>query len=462
MGKLNKDNLRKTFYYLKKNGWKNTIYAVRERLEKKDTDSYTYVAPSEKDLESQRTRQWENPVTFSILVPLYRTAKVHFKEMVESVLAQTYPYLELILLDAGGEAYEQELKEKGEDILKEVVASYADERVIYHKLTENKGIAENTNEGLNYASGDYIVLLDHDDLLTADALYEMAQAIEERKKTTVAPMMLYSDEDKCDGEAKRFYEPHYKLDFNLDLLLTNNYICHLTAVKTELFRELMLRGEYNGAQDFDLVLRVAGRYQEQPQAIVHIPKILYHWRCHNDSTAVNPASKWYAYEAGKRAVEDFVEKQGWKAKVEHVKHLGFYRVNYEDSIFHQRPEVGAFGGSLLGAAGKIVGGLMDSDGEVIYAGLRHGFSGYMNRAALVQRAQVLDVRCIKVNPACEGIVEQIRIEFGMSKEEWEQLSSLEKKVDVRAVSMRLSESLKEAGYILVWDPCWEQLYGGLS
>ena len=161
MGKLNKDNFKKTIYYLKKNGWKNTLCAVRERLEKKDTDSYTYVAPSKEELQSQKNRSWENPVTFSILVPLYRTAKVHFREMVESVLRQTYPYLQLILLDAGGEAYEQELKAMGEKTLEEEVTSYGDERVIYHKLTENKGIAENTNAGLALADGDYILLLDH-------------------------------------------------------------------------------------------------------------------------------------------------------------------------------------------------------------------------------------------------------------------------------------------------------------
>ncbi len=456
MGKLNKDNLRKTYYYLKKNGWKNTIYAVRERLEKKDTDSYTYVAPSEKELQDQRLRTWENPLTFSILVPLYRTGTGYFTEMVESVLAQTYPYFELILLDAGGEGYEQELKQAGHPTLQELTVGYGDGRVIYHKLAENQGIAENTNAGLELATGDYIVLLDHDDLLTADALYEMAAAIERKTKSGVEPLMLYSDEDKCDGEAKRFYEPHYKLDFNLDLLLTNNYICHLTVIKTALFRELKLRGAYNGAQDFDLVLRVAAQGMGQQERVVHVAKILYHWRCHTDSTAANPASKMYAYEAGKRAVEDFVAKQGWNARVEHLKHLGFYRITYQGEIFQQRPQVGAVGGSILGAAGKLVGGLRDSHGRVVYAGLKHGFSGYMNRAALVQQAPVLDVRCIRVNPACSSIVEQVRNEFGMSQKQWEALCQPDTTVDVKEISIRLSEALKEAGYVLIWDPWWER------
>ena len=294
MGKLSKDNFRKTIYYLQKNGLKNTLYAVAERLQKKETDAYTYEAPEESVLKAQRERSWEKPVTFSILVPLYHTPVNYFKEMVESVLGQTYPYFQLVLLDASkekaaaiieGEAEGNSAKQAQTEgtqtvTLAELAASYGDERICYYKLAANKGIAENTNAGIEYATGDYIALLDHDDLLTADALYEMATAIEDGKKRRIELQMLYSDEDKCDGEAQKFYEPHWKLDFNLDLLLTNNYICHFTAIKAELFKELQLRGEYNGAQDFDLVLRVAGRFMNKPEVICHIPKILYHWRCH--------------------------------------------------------------------------------------------------------------------------------------------------------------------------------------
>lgn len=472
MGKLNVDNLRKTLYYLKKNGLKNTMYAVAERMQKQETDSYTYEAPREAVLKAQREVVWEHPVTFSILVPLYHTPEVYFKEMVESVLKQTYPYFQLILLDAGaGEAGKKKSsessveKEKTETAapLEILAEGYQDMRICYRKLTRNQGIAENTNAGLMYATGEYIALLDHDDVLTADALFEFARAIEEGKKRGVELQLLYSDEDKCDGDGESFYEPHYKLDFNLDLLLTNNYICHFTAVKSEVFKELELRGEYNGAQDFDLVLRVAGKFMDTPQAIYHVPRVLYHWRCHRDSTAANPASKTYAYEAGKRAVESFVTERGWKAKVEHLKHLGFYRVEYEggkDAIFVQRPKVGAVGGSLLGARGKIVGGLRTADGAIVYEGLQHGFSGYMNRAALVQQAQVLDVRCMQVNPACEGILEQCLKEFGLTKAEYQQLFLPRQDVDITGLSIRLSEALREAGYVLIWEPWWELLYNG--
>lgn len=448
MGKLSKDNLRKTIYYLKKNGLKNTLYAIAERMQKQDTDSYVYVAPSEEELNRQREKKWESPVKFSILVPLYHTPLDYFKEMIESVLVQTYPYFQLILLDAGGET----------SILESIAGVYKDERICYHKLDENKGIAENTNAGLLYATGEYIALLDHDDVLTADALYEFAVAIEKAKEQGVELRMLYSDEDKCDGDGAAFYEPHFKLDFNLDLLLTNNYICHFTAVRTEVFKELQLRGEYNGAQDFDLVLRVAGKFMDRAQVIYHVPKVLYHWRCHRNSTAANPSSKMYAYEAGKRAVEAFAAERGWKVTVEHTKHLGFYRVWYEDgrdAIFKERPEVGALGGSLLGAKKRIVGGLRTAEGTIVYEGLRSGFSGYMNRASLVQQAEVLDIRCMRVNPECQEILEQCLQEFGVTMMQYLGAELPLQNADITRLSITLSKSLREAGYVLVWDPRWE-------
>lgn len=430
VGKLSKDNLRKTIYYLKKNGIKNTFYAMTERLQKKDTDSYCYEEPAEAVLKLQRERLWVAPVTFSILVPLYHTPEKYLRDLLDSVRNQTYPFYQLVLLDAGG-------KEEFCQVARALVAECADERIQYYKLDENKGIAENTNVGLEYAIGEYIALLDHDDLLTQDALYEMANAVAQAAEENVELQMIYSDEDKCDGDAKHFYEPHFKKDFDMELLLTNNYICHFTAIKSELFRMLKLRGEYNGAQDFDLVLRVAEQCENPKEQVYHVPKVLYHWRCHTASTAANPASKSYAYEAGKRAVEAFAAKRGWKVSVEHLKHLGFYRAEYEQDIFVQRPEIGAVGGSIIDKHGKIVGGLMDKQGKVVYAGLRRGFSGYMNRAALTQEAELLDIRCMRINPACEGLLEQ----------------SLQES-DLIQCSKQVCDTLKDAGYKLIWDPQW--------
>lgn len=436
MGKLNKDNLRKTIYYLKKNGLKNTMYAMAERLQKKDTDSYTYEQPSEEVLKTQREKLWKAPVTFSILVPVFHTPKQYMQELLDSVKAQTYPFFQLVLLDAGE-------KQECREVIEKLVTECNDERIQYYRLSENVGIAENTNVGLEYATGEYIALLDHDDLLTPDALYEMAKAVEEAKEQNLELVMLYSDEDKCDGEGKQYYEPHFKKDFDRELLLTNNYICHFTAVKTEVFRELKLRGEYNGAQDFDLVLRVAEKCKESSDAIYHIPKVLYHWRCHDTSTAANPASKMYAYEAGRRAVEDCIGTRGIKARVEHLKHLGFYKVVYEEDLFTVRPEIGAIGGSILDKRSKIVSGLQDTQGKVIYEGLRKGFSGYMNRAALVQEAEVLDIRLMRINPACENLVTPYLSDWrGKSEEE------------IKETSRKVCMTLREAGYALLWDPEW--------
>lgn len=429
MGKLNMDNLRKTIYYLKKNGIRNTFYAMSERLQKSETDSYTYEEPPEEILRKQRETIWKEPVVFSILVPVYHTPEQYLKELLESVQNQTYPFYQLLLLDAGE-------REACSENTRNMADFCADERIQYYKLHQNIGIAENTNVGLEYATGDYVALLDHDDLLTKDALYEMANAVAQARQKGIELQMLYSDEDKCDGEAKCFYEPHYKKDFDEELLLTNNYICHFTAVKAELFRKLKLRGEYNGAQDFDLVLRVAGECEKPKDQICHIPKVLYHWRCHISSTAANPASKNYAYEAGKRAVEAYTSEQGWKVKVEHLKHLGFYKVIYEEDIFTQRPDIGAVGGSLMRKK-KITGGLMDGQGKVVYEGLRMGFSGYMNRAALVQEAEMLDVRCMRINPACEKLVRE----------------SLEQ-TDINKRNQEVCKVLKDAGYKLIWDPAW--------
>ncbi len=469
MGKLNKDNLKKAYYYFQKNGLKNTLYAVRERLQKREADDYTYVPVADEELTRQREKVWEKPVTFSIVVPVYHTPEKYFREMVESVLGQTYPYLQLILVDAGAEdAVETKAQSVGDDMtlvvkknnIPDFLKKYSgDKRICYLPLETNAGIAENTNVGIDVATGDYIALLDHDDVLTPDALYEMAERLETERSRGNELQMIFSDEDKCDSNGNRFYEPHFKLDFNLDLLLTNNYICHFTAVKAELMKELKLRGEFNGAQDFDLVLRVAERLYEEPQKIAHVEKVLYHWRCHEASTAANPASKRYAYEAGKRAVEEFVRSRGWKAQVVHLKHLGFYRVEYEEDIFKIRPEAGAVGGRILDKNKKLCGGMMSAEGVVFAQGLPDGFSGYVNRAALVQQAQSLDLRAFRLNPACKELFEQVLGIPYVGKEtgETEQFDCSDMDaLCIKEYSLKISKALREKGYCLIWDPQWSE------
>lgn len=443
MGKLNIHNLKKTISYLKRNGLRETLVTVREHFSRGVRENYRYTPPAEEALKEQRSRRFARPVTFSVVVPAYHTPERYYREMIESVLAQTYPHWQLVIGDAG----------EGEE-LERLASAYGDERICYRRLSGNRGIADNTNETLQWVQGEYTALLDHDDVLTPDALYEMALAVEQGELGGTRPGMLYSDEDKCDENGLTFYEPNIKPDFNLDLLLTNNYICHLLAMETKLMRQLGFRAAYEGAQDHDLALRAAAGLWRVPGAIVHIPRVLYHWRCHSASTAANPESKLYAYEAGVKASQDFVYSQGWKAKVSMTQHMGFSRTEYDPPLLAQRREAGAVGGRVLGRARRIVGGMMNEAGEVQYAGLKDGYSGYLNRAILVQQAQALDLRCIRVSGQCGELFKRVT---GLDYKEdgadglydWRALPA---GYDYAGMGLKLSLALREAGYVLIWDP----------
>ena len=197
-------NLKKTYYYLKKNGIADTYYAVKERLYARTSPlymaGYTYVPVSEDELKKQRETEFDKNYKFSILVPMYETNPEFAKAMIDSVLNQTYSNWELILADASKS-----------EVVKNLVCEYdKDSRIRYVRIAENKGISENTNEALQYATGEYVGLLDHDDLLTPDALYEMAVTLQNANEQGKEAAFVYSDEDKCNTEAKIYYEPHVK------------------------------------------------------------------------------------------------------------------------------------------------------------------------------------------------------------------------------------------------------------
>ncbi len=270
--------------------------------------------PSLEELKRQRAESEGKSRRFSVLVPVYRTPEKFLREMIESVLNQSYGNLELCLADGSG----------GDDTAGQIIRGYMrrDSRVKYRALEVNGGISENTNAALEMAGGDFVCLLDHDDLLAPDALYELNRMLERHPGMDV----VYTDEDKVDFEGGKHFQPHFKPDFNLDLLRSNNYICHLFCVR----RTLAQRAggfcrEYDGAQDYDFILRCA----ELAEEIGHVARILYHWRCHAASTAANPGSKQYAYEAGRRAVRDHLKRCGVKALVKSTDNPGFYRVRYE-------------------------------------------------------------------------------------------------------------------------------------
>lgn len=415
------DGIRKTFRYAKRNGWKSAFYAAAERCAQLK-ERYAYEPPSDTELAAQRTHMWESTPKISILVPAYETKETFLSALIESVRAQTYSNWELIIADAGA----------GDGVMRTVQPFIReDARINYHRLGENKGISDNTNAGLAFVGGAYTLLLDHDDLLTPNAVYEMVYAAQKVPDGG----LFYSDEDKCDETAGQFYAPHYKLEFDLDLFLTNNYICHLAMIRTDLLKKLRLRADYDGAQDYDLFLRIAAAGEK----IVHVPKVLYHWRSHEQSTADHPESKRYAYEAGKRALNDFYRAAGWAAHAEEDSHVGFYRTVYEEPVFAVRPEVGAAGGVVI-RRGRVAGGAMEADGTLRYGGLREKYSGYMNRAVLSQGVPALDLRCMEVRDEFRELYEEY-----MARMDGTQESAVRE-------SLAFCRAVRERGGLLIYSP----------
>ena len=315
--RLSPYNIKKGLLYMKHFGPKEFWIRLTERFQADNVDYeewYKNHKPTMEELQRQREAKFDYEPMISILVPVYNTPEEFLKQMIQSVRKQTYDNWELCIANANP------ANETVAEILR--ISSTKDERIKVKAVPENEGIAQNTNAALAIATGDYIGLLDHDDLLTPDALYEVVKAINENDR----PQVLYSDEDKVTMDLSEHFQPHMKPDYNEDLLRSNNYITHFFVADRMLVEEVGGEdGEYNGAQDYDLILKCT----ERAKGIAHIPRILYHWRVHKASTADNPASKMYAFDAGKRAIEDHLKRCGEIGKVSHEKDLGFYRVKYQ-------------------------------------------------------------------------------------------------------------------------------------
>lgn len=362
-------NVVKTLNYIKKNGIKKGYYAVRERLELKKCPPYVFEPITEEERLSQIEEVMEIKTRFSLLVPAFETKPEYMTALIDSVRAQTYSRWELVIADASVT-----------DVVKSVVEHYADNRIKYIRLKCNLGISDNTNAGLSFCTGEYTGLLDHDDILTPDALYRMVMRITKAKGTEKVPELLYSDEDKTNGDNTAFFEPNIKPKFNLDLILSNNYICHFLVLRTELLKSLGFRKEFDGAQDHDLILRAVSALEQKYgdacyEYIYHEPRVLYHWRCHELSTAANPKSKEYAYVAGRRAVADYISRSGFKAVVEDRPHMGFFYVKYMPNIFNNRCNVAAVGGRVVDKKGKVIDGVYDEEMNLMFKGQNYHYSG---------------------------------------------------------------------------------------
>ena len=314
--KLSLYTIRKGFRYMKHYGPKEFWIRLHERFEPEEVPYgpwYRAYIPTEETLETQRKQKFDYSPLISIAVPAYQTPVEFLRQMIESLIVQTYSNWELCIVNASPDNEE----------MQKVLAEYSagDSRVRFCNLKENLGIAENTNRAFAMTKGEFVGLLDHDDLLAPNALYEIVKILQDHPQADA----LYTDEDKVTTELDEHFQPHLKPDFNLDLLRSNNYICHFFVVRKSIVEKAGgFRKEFDGAQDYDFIFRCT----ENAGEVLHVSEILYHWRTHKASTADNPASKMYAFEAGKRAIEAHLERTGTKGEVSHTQDLGFYRVKY--------------------------------------------------------------------------------------------------------------------------------------
>lgn len=254
--------------------------------------------PSPEEAKRQQETKFQRMVKCSILVPLWNTPLNYLEEMIGSVQAQTYQNWELCLAD-GSDQEHNEVEERCQAYAKD------DPRIVYKRLAKNEGIAGNTNQCFAMATGEYIGLFDHDDVLHPSALYEYIKVINEQGAD-----YIYCDETTFKGDSiNNMITLHFKPDFAIDNLRANNYICHFSVFSRELLEGTELfRSGFDGSQDHDMILRLTANAKK----VVHVPKLLYYWRSHKNSTASDISAKPYAIAAAKGAVADHLAKCGFR------------------------------------------------------------------------------------------------------------------------------------------------------
>lgn len=275
--------------------------------------------PSPEQAKRERETVFPRMVTFSILVPLYNTPKNFLTQMIDSVMNQTYENWQLCLADGS----DPEHGFVGE-ICREYVAK-ANGRIVYKKLEKNEGIAGNTNACLTLATGEYIGLFDHDDILHPSVLFEYAKAINEQGAD-----YIYCDETTFKGDdINRMLTMHFKPDYAPDNLRANNYICHFSVFSRELLDgNELFRPQFDGSQDHDMILRLT----DNAKKIVHVPRLMYYWRSHAGSVASGIDAKPYAIAAAKGAVSEHLKKHGYE-------HFQITSTRAFETIFRIRYEI---------------------------------------------------------------------------------------------------------------------------
>lgn len=308
-------------------------YKKREHAAMKQFGTASFPTPEQAALE--RETVFDRPVRISILVPLYNTPDVFLREMLDSVLAQTYENWELCLADGSdaehmyvGEVCREYIeKDKGYLAARENMTNVSEKpesRIVYRKLAKNGGIAENTNACYEMAAGEYVGLFDHDDILHPSALFAYVRAINGQGAD-----YLYCDETTFkSGDINRMLTMHFKPDYAPDNLRANNYICHFSVFAKSLMEGTELfRTKFNGSQDHDMILRLTDRAQK----IVHIPRLLYYWRSHEGSVASGIDAKPYAIQAAKGAVAEHLKAHGFENfKIESTRAFEtIFRIRYQ-------------------------------------------------------------------------------------------------------------------------------------
>ena len=321
--RLNKENVKKGFEYIRRNGVSRFWTLAKAKAfpaGKSYKEWYEEHCPTKEELMRQREVEFSVQPLISIVVPTYQTPIPFLKDMIDSVRKQSYEKWELCIADGSLNGDENDTKVIR---VREELNRYSmeDKRIKVVYLEENQGIAENTNQALALATGEYIGLFDHDDMLTPDALYEIVKAINDYDYD-----VLYTDEDKISEDSHNYKKPVFKPDYSPELLCANNYITHFFVAKKSIVDRLGgFRKEYDGSQDYDFIFRCV----ELAKKVGHVSKVLYHWRMHGGSVAGNPTSKMYAYDAGKKAIQSHYERVGIQANVEHMERLGLYHTEYK-------------------------------------------------------------------------------------------------------------------------------------
>ena len=398
--------------------------------------AYRYEEPAPGTVFSQRAQyerlhQGESPSeVFSGDIELRRAAKVpaftvimavseprpdRFEDSMISVLSQTWAGFEFIVADCGMKS-----------ALGNVLADYDDDRIRHFRMQGMANVSDALNSAALHAAGDYIVFLDYGDLLATDALFETALTI-----MATGAEILYSDEDCCDSAMRKFSAPYIKPDFNKDYLFASPYITHMLVIRRELFLALRFRSRFDGARDYDLILRAP------KSGICHIPRVLYHVRR-------LPERKSASGDA-RAALENYFSVRGLRARVTQEGSSAFLHVDYLPDIFTVRKEIGVIGGKVLDRRRRIIGGMMDEDGSVAFEGLDELDQGHQRGAVTARNADAVDARCMRIRPELYGLYQEV---FGSSYN----MPMRGRAYEIREKSLQFCERVRAKGYLILWDP----------